>query len=627
MERFIFLRLEGNEIRLDASELRKYKDRVVSFTERFHLFLLTALVCLIAFGQANAQFSQQGSKLVGTGAVGTAAQGSSVSLSSDGNTAIVGGMWDNSNAGAAWIWRRSAGVWAQQGSKLVGTGAVGNAEQGWSVSLSADGNTAIVGGISDNSTAGAAWIWTRSAGVWTQQGSKLVGTGAVGYANQGTSVSLSSDGNTAIIGGWSDNSDAGAAWIWTRSAGVWTQQGSKLVGTGAVGYANQGSSVSLSPDGNTAIVGGIWDNASAGAVWIWTCSAGVWTQQGSKLVGTDAVGNAEQGFSVSLSSDGNTAIVGGYFDNSNAGAAWIWTRSGGVWTQQGSKLVGTGAVSATRQGNSVSLSSDGNTAIVGGYLDNSVAGAAWIWTRSGGVWTQQGSKLVGTGAVGNAAQGYSARLSSDGNTAIIGGYVDNSSAGAAWIFATPNAPMPVELVSFNATMNVFNAELRWTTATEVNNSAFDIERRPASMMQWTKVGSVAGAGTSNVRHNYSFFDNTRSPGTYSYRLKQIDRDGAFKYSQEVQVTIEAPRVFALSQNYPDPFNPTTTISYSLATRSRVTLSVFNILGQKVRELVNGEKEAGSYNLAFDASGLASGVYFYCIQAGSFVQAKKLVVVK
>ena len=109
--------------------------------------------------------------------------------------------------------------------------------------------------------AGAAWVWTRSGGVWTQQGSKLVGTGAVGAANQGYSVSLSADGNTAIVGGSETMVDAGAAWVWTRSGGVWTQQGSKLVGTGAVGSAGQGISVSLSADGNTAMVGGYADNA------------------------------------------------------------------------------------------------------------------------------------------------------------------------------------------------------------------------------------------------------------------------------------------------------------------------------------------------------------------------------
>jgi len=252
------------------------------------------------------------------------------------------------------------------------------------VSLSADGNTAIVGAPKDNSNAGAAWVFTRSAGVWTQQGTKLVGSGAVGAANQGMSVSLSADGNTAIVGG--DNSDAGAAWVWTRTAGVWTQQGTKLVGSGAVGNARQGFSVSLSADGNTAIVGGNSDNGYAGAAWVWTRSAGVWTQQGSKLVGSGAVGNASQGESVSLSADGNTAIVGGDNDNDtvngNPGAAWIWTRSAGVWTQQGTKLVGSGAVGAADQAWSVSLSADGNTAIVGGPADNSLAGAAWVFAAS-----------------------------------------------------------------------------------------------------------------------------------------------------------------------------------------------------------------------------------------------------
>jgi hypothetical protein len=335
-----------------------------------HPVALIVFVCatLLSFHPALAQLSQQGVKLVGTGAVGMGGgvyQGWSVSLSADGNTAIVGGYADNIAAGAAWIWTRSTGVWTQQGPKLVGSDAAGFAFQGSSVSLSADGNTAIVGGYIDNLGVGAAWIWTRSAGVWTQQGNKLVGSNAVGAAEQGWSVSLSADGNTAIVGGYSDN-NAGAAWVWTRSAGVWTQQGNKLVGSGAVGGAFQGSSVSLSADGNMAIVGGYADNLGAGAAWVWTRSAGVWTQQGNKLVGANAVGSAQQGSSVSLSADGNMTIVGGPFDNNQIGVAWIWTRSAGVWTQQGAKLVGSGAVGGAFQGSSVSLSADGNTAIVGG---------------------------------------------------------------------------------------------------------------------------------------------------------------------------------------------------------------------------------------------------------------------
>ena len=370
----------------------------VKMRQRVPLIVL-ACATLLASHPALAQFSQQGPKLVGTDAGGDVCQGYSVSLSADGNTAIVGGFGDSGWTGAAWVWTRSRGVWTQQGSKLVGSGAVGESEQGRSVAISADGNTAIVGGFFDNNYAGAAWVWTRSGGVWTQQGTKLVGSGAVGTAWHGYSVSLSADGNTAIVGGPGDN-NGGAVWVWTRSGGVWVQQGTKLVGSGVVVSAFQGGSVSLSADGNTAIVGGHTDNSTAGATWVWTRSGGVWTQQGPKLVGAGAGGPALQGNSVSLSADGNTAIVGGYADNGNAGAAWVWTRSGGVWTQQGTKLVGLGAVWNAGQGTSVSLSADGNIAIVGGSGDDNGAGAAWVWKRSGGVWTQQGTKLVGTGTGG-----------------------------------------------------------------------------------------------------------------------------------------------------------------------------------------------------------------------------------
>jgi hypothetical protein len=426
-----------------------------------HPIALIVLVCatLLSSHPALAQFSQQGPKLVGTSAEGKAELGSSVCLSADGNTAIVGGPDDNSNAGAAWIWTRSGGAWTQQGAKLVGSGAVGNAFQGSSVSLSADGNTAIVGGYGDHNLDGAAWVWTRSGGVWTQQGAKLVGSGVAGNANQGFSVALSADGNTAIIGGVTDNGQDGAAWVWTRSGTVWTQQGAKLVGSGAVNPAYQGWSVSLSADGNTAIVGGPWDNGQAGAAWIWNRSGGVWTQQGNKLVGSGAVGTfVYQGWSVSISTDGNTAIVGGPQDNNDTGAAWVWTRSGGVWAQQGAKLVGSGAGGGVvTQGSSVSLSADGNTAIVGGAFDNydfglnTAVGAAWVWTRSGGAWTQQGTKLVGSGAIGNAEQGASVSLSGDGKTAIVGGNHDNSDAGAAWVFAAPASGLPIPTLLGSAT--------------------------------------------------------------------------------------------------------------------------------------------------------------------------------
>ena len=313
------------------------------------------------------------------------------------------------------------------------------------MSLSADGNTAIVGGFADNSNTGAAWVFTRSGGVWSQQ-QKLVGTGATGSPLQ-LALSPCPPMATPRSCGRPFN---GAAWVFTRSGGVWTQQ-QELVGTGAVGNAAQGYSVALSGDGNTALVGGDQDNGGIGAVWVFTRSGGVWTQQ-QELVGNNFVCSmffcVEQGYSVALSGDGNTALVGGDGDD-NVGAAWVFTRSGGVWTQQGQKLVGSGATTGAGQGASVSLSSDGNTAIVGGPDDDSAAGAAWVYTRGNGIWTQQGNKLVGTGAVGNAGQGVSVALSGDGATALIGGFSDNSGLGAAWVFTQPPKTTGIATHDFN----------------------------------------------------------------------------------------------------------------------------------------------------------------------------------
>ena len=261
--------------------------------------------------------------------------------------------------------------------------------------MSADGNTAIIGGPSDNLTVGAAWVFTRNGSVWTQQGDKLVGTYRPGKSalslGQGMAVALSGDGNTALIGGWRTE----GAWVFTRTDGVWRQQGNKLVGTGAVGSARQGMSVALSGDGNTAIVGGWSDNNKTGAAWVFTRSNGVWTQQGKKLVGTGAEGNAHQGTSVALSADGDTAIVGGPGDNRGArsvpfglgatGAAWVFTRSGGVWRQERDKLV---SKNGAHQGTSVALSANGNSALVGGLGEEGGLGAASLFTRSGGNWAK-----------------------------------------------------------------------------------------------------------------------------------------------------------------------------------------------------------------------------------------------
>jgi len=405
------------------------------------------LACATA---AYAEFAQQGPKLV---AAEGFLEGNSVAISGDGNTAIIGG-------GPAFIWSRSGGVWSQQSPRLEGSGAVpGIRDNTTAVAISADGNTAIVGVPRDNNSVGAAWIWIRSGNAWIQQGPKLVASDAVMTGgdiggHQGASVSLSADGNTAIIGSPADNHNAGAVWIWGRGGEVWTQQTLKLVGSGAIGNAWQGTSVALSADGNTAIVGAPGDNGDihgdAGAAWVWTRSGGLWRQQ-SKLAGAVRSRAAGQGQSVALSADGNTALVGGPGDES----VWVWIRNGEVWTQQGETLFFRDLSQFNQAksfpgglGFSVSLSADGNTALIGAPLlagpqpDPStglVDGSAWIWIRSGGVWHQQAGNLIGVDGA-EASQGTSVALSADGKTAIVGGYSDRRFLGAAWVFAAGGVP-------------------------------------------------------------------------------------------------------------------------------------------------------------------------------------------
>jgi hypothetical protein len=305
--------------------------------------------------------------------------------------------------------------------------------------LSADGNTLAVGGNNYNGGQGATWIYTRSGSNWNTTGTRLTDTTATS-AMQGTSVSLSADGSTLAVGGPGNNTGLGTTWIYATNGGFTYTQQAKLVGTGNTGYSNQGQSVSLSKDGNTLAVGGPHDNNNIGATWIFVrYSDQTWVQQGNPLVGYGYVLNPTvyQGYSVSLSADGNTLAVGGPADNSNIGAIWIFHRVDASWIQQGLKLVGNGAINSpnpAQQGYSVSLSGNGNTLAAGGYTDNSFLGATWIFVRSGSTWTQQGTKLVGSGTSGSSRQGCSVSLSADGNSLATGGYNDATAFGATWIF-------------------------------------------------------------------------------------------------------------------------------------------------------------------------------------------------
>jgi len=213
-----------------------------------------------------------------------------------------------------------------------------------------------------------------------------------------------------------------------------------------------------------------------------------------------------------------------------------------------------------------------------------------------------------------------------------GSSADSSDITNWWMVSTP-----VELTSFTSNFNGNNVTLNWTTSSETNNKGFEIERSSSNSnnqnSQWENIGFIDGHGTTTKQHNYSFTDNAQSfsPGIYKYRLKQLDLGGSFKYSKTVEVTINQPTTFNLSQNYPNPFNPTTVIRYTIPSSAvngseglKVTLKVFDILGNEAATLVNEAEQAGAHQVVFNANKLASGIYFYRLNAGNFVQTRKMV---
>jgi hypothetical protein len=400
--------------------------------------LVVAVLCAAAFGavsQASAPGAlvQQGSKLTGGEAAVKDDFGRAVALSANGETALIGIPREGGEAGAALVLVRSGSGWTQQATLTSGEVGVDEGHFGHNVALSADGDTALVSAPAIDQGVGAVWVFTRSGSTWTPQ-AKLTGAGELDGGHFGSGLALSADGDTAVVGAPNDDRDLGAAWIFSRAGSTWTQQGEKLTGGNESGPAEFGRSVALSADGDTALVGGPCDDGLIGAVWAFSRSGSTWAQQGAKLTGGEESGEAHFGDSVALAADGDTALVGGRQDGGKAGAAWVFARSESAWAQQGAKLTASGESGTSELGWSVALSADGETALIGGLRDEGYAGAAWVFARSGATWAQQGEKLTGGGESGKGWFGSSVALSAEGTTAMIGGVADDGRAGAVWVF-------------------------------------------------------------------------------------------------------------------------------------------------------------------------------------------------
>jgi len=400
------------------------------------------------------------------------------SVSVSGDTAVIGA---SAPPGAAYVFVRSGGLWTQQQELTSSDGA---AYDGFGASVSVSGDTAVIGAEYEGGGRGAAYVFVRSGGAWTQQ-QKLTASDGAAWDSFGISVSVS--GDTAAIGAAGKNGFQGAAYVFVRSGGAWTQQ-QEL--TASDGVANDSFGTSVSVSGDTTVIGAIEKNNFQGAAYVFLRNGTVWTQQ-QELTASDGAPEDWFGFSVSVS--GDTTVIGAGQKNNAQGAAYVFLRSGTVWTQQAELTASDGAAN-DYFGYTVSVS--GETAVIGANGKNSLQGAAYVFVRSGGVWGQQQELTASDGAAYDFF-GYSVSVS--GDTAVIGAYGKNGCNGAAYIFVRPRLGANTLLLPSAAGSS--SVLLSYSgPRTAVANSSF----------LHLSAGSASGAGNALVVFTYDAFTGTGS---------------------------------------------------------------------------------------------------------------------
>ncbi len=333
------------------------------------------------------------------------------------------------------------------------------------------------------------------------------------------------------------------------------------------------------------------------------------------------LGNGVDGDVFAIAVNGSDVYAGGQFNWSNS----TYLNGIGKWDGSSWSALGDGI-----DGECYTLSAFGTHVYVGGSFskvynsDVDFVDAERIARWNGSSWS-----AVGDGTIGHiralSISSSEGAMYVGGEFIVLGDYFTGSAYTAK--FTDSENGMPVELTSFTAKVNNNNVKLILQTATEVNNYGFQVQRKKEKeKSEWETIGFVEGHGNSNSPKDYSFVDANVSENA-SYRLKQIDIDGGFEYSNVVEVKIEGVTEFKLAQNYPNPFNPSTTISFAIPNQANVKLSVYNALGEEVAELVNKEMDAGNFSVEFDASNLTSGIYFYSIRTEDFSSVKKMLLLK
>lgn len=324
---------------------------------------------------------------------------------------------------------------------------------------------------------------------------------------------------------------------------------------------------------------------------------------------------------ISVDADGNVFVTGVSNENgSDYDYATIKYSSSGneLWVNRFS-----GSGNSMNFGTSVKSVNNGNVYVAGGTGISQQMNFGFIGIDAGG--TQQWETEYNADADSLYTHPILA-VDNDGSF-YVAGSTFGSGTDYDFVLIKYAVTIPVELTAFTGSAVDNNIQLNWSTSTETNNRGFELQRRTAAENMWSDIGFITGSGTTTKPHNYSFIDKNLPEGKYQYRLRQIDFDGTFEYPGMVETEIVLPEVFALSQNFPDPFNPVTTINYSLSNDVKVSLKIYNILGKEIMTLVDENEKAGFHSIKFNGSNLPSGVYIYRLNSGINTLSKKMILLK